>query len=385
MHSLLCDARQMAKEKGYLPTLRHTGCVIFGMLQNVLNYKKKSQYHDQKIHIAFCVTGGLGDYIISAKLLEELQTLCECQITVFCEKEKFGAAVYRSRKGVDLKPYQEFEWKRNQYDLALLIEHFVHVKNWDEKRVRTLSHKLYQSIRYICDHWETLYVDIPQQCFRERIWFERCRVLGLNRYTELRMGRAFQIADQCVKIPMQESYQKIYEKLKPQKRYITINYGTDVMKKGAKQLKMWPKEYHEAFVKQMKQEMPEIQIVQLGAADAEKIDEVDVYLFGESLELIKWILLNSECHIDCEGGLVHLATQLGTKCIVIFGPTPLHMYGYEQNINLQSRLCSNCMGLHAEWAYRCYRTGKEAEEIPICMKDITPNKVCRICLEELQK
>ena len=39
---------------------------------------------------------------------------------------------------------------------------------------------------------------------------------------------------------------------------------------------------------------------------------IDFYVLGESIELTKYILRDSLCHVDCEGGLVHLATQLGT-------------------------------------------------------------------------
>ena len=381
--SLIASARQVARAKGWIAVIRPAVSMISGKVIDTFKGQKKSIYLDELVHIAFYPSGGLGDYIISAKILEELQTMCRCEIMVFCERMEFGEAIYGFREGVDLRPYDEFEYSRNQYDLALWVEHFIHVKNWDENRISKLAPKLYKSIRYICDNWETLYVNIHEQCFRERIQFERCRTLGLNRYTELRMGEAFTIADRQINIPMHIGDKEQYEKWGLGSRYITINYGTDVMRKGQKQLKMWPKEYYQKFIELIKERNADIEIVQLGGADAEKISGVDTYILGESLELTKWVLRNAECHIDCEGGLVHLATQLGTKCIVIFGPTPLHMYGYEQNVNLISQTCSNCMGLHGDWAYRCYRSLENGEKPPICMRSITPQMVCDICVEIL--
>lgn len=114
-----------------------------------------------------------------------------------------------------------------------------------------------------------------------------------------------------------------------QTKYITINFGADVMRIGQTQLKLWPKENLEKFVNIFKNAYPDYQVVQLGSADATRIKNVDIYVLGKSIELTKWILKKSSCHVDCEGGLVHLATQFGTKCIVIFGPTPVHMYGYK--------------------------------------------------------
>ena len=196
--------------------------------------------------------------------------------------------------------------------------------------------------------------------------------MGLNRWTELRMGKAFTVSDLKVKIPMDLSYYEKFCKLDMfNKRYITINFGTDKMRIGKTQLKLWPKKYFEILVKTIKDRFEDIQIVQLGEKNADKIEGVDTYILGESIELTKWILKHSSCHIDCEGGLVHLATQLETICVVIFGPTPIHMYAYPQNINLVSKNCKNCMGLHEDWAYKCYRN----YEIPQCMYDIVPEQV----------
>lgn len=381
--NLLTSARQVAGAKGWMAVIKPAVSKIAGKIKDICNRKKKSIYEDKQIHIAFCPTGGFGDYIISARMLQELQIMCNCQITVFCERMEFGEAVYGSRNGVNLLPYDEFERSRNQYDLALLVEHFVHVKNWDKARISALSEQLYKRIQYICNNWSSLYVHISDQCFRERVQFERCRTLGLNRYTELCMGEAFAISDKHVYIPMLDTYKEEFENKGLNTRYITINYGSDIMRKGQKQLKMWPKMYYEKFVDLVKGKFTDIKIVQLGAKDAEKIEGADIYVLGESLELTKWILKESECHIDCEGGLVHLATQLGTKCIVIFGPTPLHMYGYEQNVNLMSKSCNNCMGLHEDWAYRCFRTMESGEILPICMRDITPQMVCDACAKIL--
>ncbi len=353
---LMTAAKNMAAAQGWKAVFAPAVSWLIGRVRDRIKLPgKKDSFSDYIIHIAFSPSGGLGDYIISAKVLEELQDVCECTIDVFCEKEAFGQAIYGSRKNVCVKPWRDFEKSRNSYDLALLVEHFVHIKNYNSARLSALSPPLYRKVGYILKNWDRLYVDIPKQCWRERIQFERCRALGLDRWTELRMGEAFAVADKKVRIPMKPAYREMWEKNGyADKTYITMNYGTDVMRAGLKQLKMWPKEYYEKLVKLIHQKLPEIKIVQLGDQRAERIGGCDRYVFGESLEQIKWILKNSLAHVDCEGGLVHLATQLGTACIVLFGPTPLHMYGYEENCNLQSSACHNCMGLHEDWAYSCF-------------------------------
>lgn len=365
-------AKEMAKKEGWIKVFHRAVLIVLGKVKQFIPRKKLEIADKQYVTIAFYPTGGMGDYIISSKLIEELQAYSSCRITVFCEKMVFGESIYGERMGVTVQKYVEFEKTRNSYDLALEVEHFVHVLNMNDNRLKALAPELYRRMKYIVDNWDELYINIPEQCYRERIQFERCRLLGLNRWTELRMGQAFEIANQRTVIPINQAYEVEWKRLGlAVKGYITLNRGADQMREGAEQLKVWPKEYYEKFIKLWKAQFPQIPVIQLGSKDCEKLQGVDQAILGQSFELTKWIIKNSFCHIDCEGGLVHLATQFDTKCIVIFGPTPVHMYGYEQNINLVSNLCNNCMGLHDEWAYSCYRKEQKNQ----CMRSIEPKAI----------
>lgn len=111
----------------------------------------------------------------------------------------------------------------------------------------------------------------------------------------------------------------------------------------------------------------------------EKIENADVHLLGKNLELVKYILKNSLLHIDCEGGLVHLASQLGTKCVVLFGATDVDYYSYRQNINLVAEICTPC--------YMAWSSGSECllkSKEPPCMLSITPQKVCEVTYNYLK-
>lgn len=365
-------AREMAAADGWFSVFFRTFRMVLGKIKQFDVRKKIKMVNEEYVTIAFYPTGGMGDYIVSSKLIEELQVYSYCKITVFCEKILFGEAIYGGRNGIVIENYNKFEINRNRYDLALKVEHFVHVLNMNEHRLKDLAPQLYQRMRYIVENWNELYVNIPDQCYRERIQFERCRLLGLNRWTELRMGKAFEIVDQKTVIPMNPIYENEWKKLGLNvKGYITINRCADQMRKGMEQIKLWPKEYYEEFIKLWKTQYPQMPIIQLGDSECEALPGVGQAILGQSLELTKWIIQNSFCHIDCEGGLVHLATQLGTKCVVIFGPTPVHMYGYEQNVNLVGNPCNNCMGLHNGWAYMCYRKDQKNR----CMGTIGPQTV----------
>lgn len=333
---------------------------------------KENEKETGILRIAFYPTGGFGDYIISSKLLDELLSYSRCHIDVYCENMTFGAAIYGMRPNITIVPYADYERSKSLYDLSLRVEHFIHVLECKPRRIAKVSPEFMDVIEALGRSISHIRPDIVQQCFRENIHFRRCAIKGINRWTELRHENVFQIADQWSGVYLQKEGLESLEELGLDKcRYITINRGADSMGRSTLQTKVWSKEYYEQFVELFKQKYQDIKVVQLGNKGNAKVEGADEYIFGESFETVKWILKRSLLHIDCEGGLVHLATQLATKCVVIFGPTPMHFYSYPQNINLMAGKCHNCMGTHADWAFSCYKGMKEPE----CMYSVTAEMV----------
>ncbi|MDR0822790.1 MAG: hypothetical protein LBN20_03300 [Endomicrobium sp.] len=159
------------------------------------------------------------------------------------------------------------------------------------------------------------------------------------------------------------------------KKFITIQHGwdnTSKSKNGAIATKAWFLDYWQSFVKKFKEKFPALAIVQIGGANGEDIDGVDVCLrnkttYNQAAILIKNALL----HIDTEGGMVHLANVLGTKSAVLFGPTNKDYFAYENNINISAGNCSNCWWLTNDWLTKCPNGYKQAE----CMRAIKPEMV----------
>ena len=99
-----------------------------------------------------------------------------------------------------------------------------------------------------------------------------------------------------------------------------------------------------------------IDVIQLGVAEEEKIEGVTHYLNGQtSLEETGLLIKHGLCHIDTEGGLVHLANAVHTRCVVLFGPTPVEFFGYPQNINLEPSGCKACWFVTQNWLIECPR------------------------------
>lgn len=329
---------------------------------------------DDILYISFYPTGGFGDYIISSKLLDEISQIVPCKIDVYCENVTFGKAVYEGREKVEIFPINTFYSQMWKYDLALKVEHFIHIEKQNANKIAKINPIFMDKLNKLGHGYRTYYPDVEQQWFRENIHFRRCEIKGINRWTELSHEGIFKIEDQKTWIPMREEYKKRLQELGlNEKKYITLNRGADSMGRSKMKTKVWPLEHYNDFVVLFKNQYPDIEIVQVGASGNAKIRGVDKYILGESLEVTKWILKGSILHLDCEGGLVHLATQLDTKCAVVFGPTPKHFYEYPQNINMVYEGCNNCMGTHPEWAFECYKGLSEPE----CMYKVTPEIVMK--------
>ena len=337
-----------------------------------LDLVKRESCDKDLVLIAFYPTGGFGDYIISSKLLDEMLLHIPCRIDVYCENIVFGRAVYAARPAVRVLAYESLYANRSMYDVVFCVEHFIHIKSWNAHHVAKIAPEFADKVSALGKSMQTVCPEIEQQWFREALHFQRSRLLGINRWAELRHGSVFAIPDQYTYVPLHRScLERIWETGLQNCHYLTINRGADSMGRSLMQTKVWPLRHYEALVVLLKERFPDIKIIQLGSRGNKLVAGADMHLLEEDLEVTKWLLRGSLLHIDCEGGLVHLATQLAVKCIVLFGPTPLHTYAYPQNINLKSDKCYGCMGLHSDWAFSCYRGMKRPE----CMYSLTPEIV----------
>jgi ADP-heptose:LPS heptosyltransferase/SAM-dependent methyltransferase len=157
--------------------------------------------------------------------------------------------------------------------------------------------------------------------------------------------------------------------------YITIHHGADTEFDAGSggQYRLQTKNWHlnrwkevVGFIKLLGYE-----VVQLGTTSDEHvtgtIDMRGKTTFTEAGAILKGAVV----HLDTEGGLVHLSKAVGTKSIVLFGPTAMEFYGYSDNINIRSNVCKNCWWSKSDWAFRC----PVGHSVPVCMDSITVKMV----------
>lgn len=326
-------------------------------------------YEKPGISLAVQMSSGMGDIIIAKRFVMQLLKLApEVHVDIFCSSEAtrlFFDAMPQLNAFVTPKQ-AIFTNVCDRYMLA--IEHQFHLTfhsfHYDD--ICAINPAFADRMQRLYDEAATYRNDCAVNehlhMFYMRAAFAGTSVYEFPRYYQDVLG----IHDTQVDIPLRRVGAEAFREL-ALGAYITVNYGNGV---GGAVSKQWPRENFDQLVSLLHETFPAMEIVQLGGADAEQIDGCDRYLLGKSLELVKYVLKESLLHIDIEGGLVHIATQLGTKCIVLFGPTPLECFGYPENINLRAGDCRDCCGIES----RIYECARHIHPAP-CMTAITPEMV----------
>lgn len=337
-------------------------------------------YNRPGISIALKYGPGLGDAIVKKKIFMELVSMePNCYIDIYCPGiSTVVHSFYSDQKNLN-SIFDDggalYASQHKKYDLSLTLSFMMEVDSVNYERLKEYNIEFAEKMKKLqeaCSNYHLTGAGVIQRY----VHFHRMKFLDLNYYTYPNYTGVFNIKDHKVTIPLETSYKEIARQLDLPEKYITINYGGGVVANSMNNeiAKEWPFSYLEKFVKLFKEKYPQVGVIQLGSTGTPNVYGVDAYFLGENLELVKYILRDSLVHIDKEGGLVHLATQLGTKCIVCFGPTQEEYFGYPENINLKAGNCHGCFCL-----YDGFDVCARGMEKPECMWSITPEMVMRAC------
>lgn len=347
------------------------------------NEKPKYAFEQNELSIAFVLSPGLGDQIVMKKLVLHLISLApDCSMDIWgVNAEEFVPAIYSDVQNV-YSPQKKLETKykflKYEYALAIRSDYIVHIDVLNEAILSKRAPALYVYAKELQEKIRHNEVNMFDAAWRS-VFMNRAKYKRNYIYNAVYHMNEFALPDNFnneITIPLCAEYEQIFNNMHLG-RFITLNFGNGQKSESA--AKQWPYEYFCRFVKMFKKEFPGISVVQLGRKEARKISECDAYCLGENLELVKYVLKNSLFHLDIEGGLVHLATHLGTKCVVIFGPTMATYFGYAQNINIISDECNGCAYLYGGGGWVCARDMDK----PICMYSITPEMVMQRIEENL--
>lgn len=112
-----------------------------------------------------------------------------------------------------------------------------------------------------------------------------------------------------------------------------------------------------------------IKVIQVGSPEENRIPGISLDLRGETtFSELCFIMKNSICHIDTEGGLVHFARACNVASIAIYGATSADFFAYPGNYNLDSSKCDSCWYTHENWLTTCI---SEDNGEKLCTKNIS--------------
>ena len=336
--------------------------------------------------IAVSASGGLGDLVVYKRLLEEILRWDKniiVDVFVRLGQKKFMWNLLSKTKEINciVDNLEQYKAVKDRYavafrfglDLDLDVCHFEFLQQ-NPRLVRTMK-----AMDAAKDTYGRDFVGILSA-----VHYARCRKDGLTRYTAYNRYPGFDVTDWRTEIPLDEEQGRQFQHdFGDMPYYITINYGWDkpIGCDGKQpQAKVWPFSNWEKMVELLRRKIPQLKIVQTGAQGFPRVPGCDKYVLGKPLSYVAWLLKGARMHIDIEGGLVHLASQLGTKCAVLFGPTPMDYYAYPCNFNIRADSCSDCYWLVNDFT-SCYR----GLECPECMAAITPEVVLERIIAYLKK
>lgn len=345
---------------------------------------EKFAFETGKVSIAFGLRYGLGDSVVAKKIFDVLAAIePNCAIDIFYKEDRhriFAEAFYGGSKNLNriLSCEKFYERHVAEYDLAVWVvgTHCIVFDGANVERLQKTSPKLLQTALQIHRYNAENVSEIKPLGFSvplRNVFISR--IIHKNFFWFLSCGGALPIHDEHVDIKLSPKHKRDFDKLKLG-NYITIysNIHRDAIHPKPK---TWPMKYLVEYVALVKKFFPQLEVVQVGGDTEAEISNVDRKFLSCDLELTKYILANSLLHVGCEGGLIHLATALGAKCLVFFGASDWHYFSYENNINVASSVCEPCM--YVLKTYGCVL----GEENPPCMLDITPQEAFDVTKEYL--
>lgn len=355
-------------------TVRGDENIIINSYLDRVAFSKPNSYP-----IAIHLEGGYGDYICRKNIVEEVSEWDEnVLIDLYVGKGKleFAQKLFSDIKNINNIIDEDVVYyaTKDKYIAAFRFTAFLIVDYCNDVLLNELPVAFYKILSTVKKAYEMYGLD--EGGIQFAVHYARCIKDNLNCYTAYnRYG--FNVFDNKTEIPLLKAKESEFNKMNLG-QYITVNYGWDRNQKNIPS-KVWPVDYLKELTKLISKQFSGINIVQIGLQDSPLIDGC-IHVIDKDIEIIKYVLLHSKLHIDCEGGMVHLATQLGTKCAVLFGPTPKEYYGYDCNINIDAGVCSNCYWFVND-CISCYRKLEQPE----CMYKLLPEYVMECISGELNK
>lgn len=337
-----------------------------------------------KLNICIKFSGGLGDLLINYNYVHRLIKIYKTPMVRFylCGSPHILNFLIKDDINIE-KIYADIDVHEDTkaFDIFIKLVRFPQIKYARKRKVYEHSERLLNYIllaeRFMIQH--PRFFESGRTCDGQVNML--AKIYDKNRVQTPDILNILKIRDIEFEIPFPVNRDLYRDYGISSSSYITIHRGNDT-KNTSNCVKLWPRGYYSILTKLLKKEYPQYQIVQLGVSKERcpDIENVDVNLVGQTtLDDVAFLLKHSALHIDCEGGFAHLRHAIkGGRTVVLFGPTDISYYGYQENINLRSGVCPGCEWVREKWLESCTKGMKN----PACMYSITPEYVLQKIIDK---
>ena len=389
--SLLSKTRNSTRENGIPKTFFKIVKYFFPKKAN--QYGRMILSPANELHIAFKFEGGYGDYLICANFLEYFREKFSGDNIYY---DLYGSGSLKDVYNYDIKNISvypqnnfSFDFSDGKYDLVFKIAKRNQLLYSDDEKIQFLKPPLFDYILLCRKYMEENRRIFDANPELDSLTTAASEMKGLKRMQEADIYGYFGVEENFkFKILIKED-EKSYLKsigLEPG-NFILVHRGWFAEEKGGTHVKVWSLESCGDLIPQLKKNFPKYKIVLFGehAFQAPSPDGADLNLLEQTtLNQAKVLLKHAAVLVDNEGGMVHLRHALrGGSSVVLFGPTSKSVFGYSENENISSSVCSQwCEWMTPEWRYVCTKTGERNHP---CMDAITTNDVLEAVSRILSK
>lgn len=343
---------------------KHKKTATAGLTRTQLSYPEKF------LRIAIAEGGGIGDALFQLTYIKEIRKLFNKPVII-----DFYCRAYQAFQNFpfidNCFPYDDNQSSKKAYDVYIISRRFYIIDKFDKSKTKKYSPEFYA----FCVDCQKLTHQILEKEYHDNLFTQYALLFGKNRLEQANIHNLLTVNRHTpTYLQWDENEMPVLQKYQLENiPYITVCRAVD-SKYDNKHPKLWSIEHYNTLIQLLKQRFPDIKIVQIGSNSAfGLLKNVDLNLVGKTtLEQTKIILKYSPLHIDGEGGLVHMKHFLNGKSVVLFGPTSPDIFGYNENINLHSRVCPvPCEWVTNKWTEKCLR----GFSLPPCMKELRPETV----------
>jgi len=357
------------QEAFYLVNTAKVAETVFDQKQTPVEQLLKSTNNSKvpdKLKIALIRIGGIGDSLILAGLAKAVKRKYPNSITTLYIRDRIGHSIIENNPSVDkIVICQNMVWEQ-LLDKVLLQDYDMVYDNRYATKVYYKDVKRFAKDKLATDKCFEPYID-----YYNKFPLSNYKLSQAVKITERQLG--IQTAN------LEGSDDDLYAFLKRDDftlvtmleggKYVTVHNASDI----TRQTKCWNPKKWTKVVSYLKTRG--YKVIQLGHMNESVIEGVIDLTGRTSLAQTVALLAKSSFHLDSESGLVHLARAVRTRSIVLFGPTPPHFFGYEENVNVETPFkCKAKWWSSDMWWREC----PEGYPMPVkCMDAITEQMVVK--------